>query len=105
MDIRVAGDPTKKIARPPTSGSAVGSPLPQRFLNGEVHDWFRIVHGFPDHLVSGLIQEFELTSRSLVLDPFCGAGTTLVECMKKGIKAVGIDANPASYFAASVKTD
>lgn len=87
------------------STSAVGSPLPQRLLNGEVHDWFRIVHGFPDHLVSGLIQEFSLTTDSFVLDPFCGAGTTLVECMKKGIEAIGIDANPASYFAASVKVD
>jgi hypothetical protein len=87
------------------SASAVGSPLPQRLLNGEVHDWFRIVHGFPDHLVSGLIEEFSLNGESLVLDPFCGAGTTLVECMKKGIEAIGIDANPASYFAACVKTD
>jgi hypothetical protein len=84
---------------------AVGSPIPQKLLNGEVHDWFRIVHGFPDHLVSGLISEFELSGRSIVLDPFCGSGTTLVECMKRGIRAIGVDANPSSEFAARVKTD
>lgn len=40
-----------------------------------------------------------------MLDPFCGSGTTLVECLKRGINAVGIDANPSSCFAARVKTD
>lgn len=102
---QAVGVPVDKDAAQAHPASAVGSSRPQRLLNGEVHDWFRIVHGFPDHLVSGLIQEFALTDDSLVLDPFCGAGTTLVECMKKGIEAVGIDANPASYFAATVKTD
>ena len=77
---------------------------PQRFQNGEVHDWYRIIHGYSDHLVAGLIQQFKLSSKHRVLDPFCGAGTTLVECRKFSIQAVGIDANPSSCFAARVKT-
>jgi len=31
-------------------------PLPQQFLNGEVHDWYRIVHHYSDHLVAKLKQ-------------------------------------------------
>jgi hypothetical protein len=40
-----------------------------------------------------------------VIDAFCGSGTTLVECMKNGIDAVGVDANPSSCFSARVKTN
>lgn len=76
---------------------------PQKFLNGEVHDWYRIVHGYSDHLVAKLLTEFDLSHKQRVLDPFCGAGTTLVECRKLNIESVGIDANPSSCFAARVK--
>lgn len=75
-----------------------------RFSNGEVHDWYRLVHGYTDDLVAGILDELQVDRRRKVLDPFCGAGTTLVECMKRGIASVGIDANPASFFAARVKT-
>lgn len=40
-----------------------------------------------------------------VLDPFCGTGTTLVECKKLGISSVGIEAHPMPHFASRVKTD
>ncbi len=73
-------------------------------LNGEVHDWYRFRLGFSDHLVSDLLAEFGATSQTKVLDPFCGTGTVLVECMKQGVDCVGIDANPATHFAAQVKT-
>jgi DNA modification methylase len=76
----------------------------QTNVDGSIHAWYRMRLGFSDHLVSSLIDEFELTPESgTVLDPFCGAGTTLVECKKKGIAAIGIDANPSSVFASRVK--
>jgi hypothetical protein len=77
----------------------------QRFLNGEVHDWYRLVLGYPDHLVGRLLDEFGARPGDHILDPFCGAGTTLVEAMKRGMRATGIDANPSSHFAARVKTN
>lgn len=79
--------------------------LPQQFLNGEVHDWYRIVHGYSDHLVTTLLQELQVSAKQRVLDPFCGSGTTLVECCKSKVRCVGIDANPSSCFAARVKTE
>jgi tRNA/tmRNA/rRNA uracil-C5-methylase (TrmA/RlmC/RlmD family) len=61
--------------------------------------------GYSDHLVGSIIDEFELDPRrEVVLDPFCGAGTTIVECKKQGISSIGIDANPSSCFATKVKT-
>src|SRR6266567_4747458 len=71
-------------------------PKPQRFLNGEVHDWYRIVLGFTDHLVGDLLSEFGVKPGEIVLDPFCGTGTTLFECMKRQIRSDGIAANPSS---------
>lgn len=70
-----------------------------------VHDWYRFVLSFPPHLVRQYLQRFDITSNSLVLDPFCGTGTTLIECKKLGIPAVGIEAIPMPYFASSVKID
>jgi DNA modification methylase len=32
-----------------------------------------------------------------VLDPFCGSGTVIIECARRGIPAVGCEINPAAY--------
>jgi hypothetical protein len=73
-------------------------------LDRPVHDWYRFVLSFPPHLVRDYVDSFGLDGESLVLDPFCGTGTTVVECKKLGIPSVGIEAHPMSQFAASVKT-
>ncbi len=70
-----------------------------------VHDWYRFVLSFPPHLVREYLKKFGLNDRSLVLDPFCGTGTTVVECKKNGIPAIGIEALPMPHFASMVKTD
>ena len=70
-----------------------------------VHDWYRFVLSFPPHLVRDYLQRFGVNNDHLVLDPFCGTGTTLVECKKLGISSVGIEANPIACFASQVKVD
>ena len=70
-----------------------------------VHDWYRFVLSFPPHLVRQYLQRFEITGDHLVLDPFAGTGTTLVECKKLKIPSIGIEAHPMSHFASQVKTD
>jgi hypothetical protein len=67
------------------------------------HDWYRFVLSFPPHLVRDYVSRFGLDSRHHVLDPFCGTGTTLVECKKLGIRSVGTEPNPMPCFASQVK--
>jgi hypothetical protein len=78
---------------------------PQNKSSGEVHNWYKIALGFSDQLVDFVLKKFSLKAGAKVLDPFCGSGTTLVECKKRGINSIGIDANPSSCFAATVKTN
>ena len=69
-----------------------------------IHNWYQFVLGFPPHLVRYYIKKFEIRKEDLILDPFCGTGTTNVESSKCGISNYGIEANPISYFASCVKT-
>ena len=68
------------------------------------HEWYRFELSFPAHLVRQYLGRFEIEPSSLVLDPFCGTGTTLVECKKRGISSLGIEAHPMARFASHVKT-
>ena len=70
-----------------------------------VHDWYRFVLSFPPHLVRHYLERLNVGPADTVLDPFCGTGTTLVECKKLGIASVGIESNPMAAFASSVKID
>ncbi|MBC7826846.1 MAG: DNA methyltransferase [Chitinophagaceae bacterium] len=69
------------------------------------HRWYRFVLSFPPHLVRRYIHEFKLSKDDLILDPFCGTGTTLVEAKIQNINSIGIEANPFAHFATSVKCD
>ena len=70
-----------------------------------VHDWYRFILSYPPHLVRTYVERFGLSSGERMLDPFCGTGTTLVECKKLGIPSVGIEANPMAAFATRVKVN
>src|SRR6266581_6856619 len=95
------------------SQAAAAQPSPQalrgnnklRAEDHSVHDWYRFVLSFPPHLVRSYLERFAVTENTTVLDPFCGTGTTLVECKKLGIPSVGIEANPMPCFATRVKVD
>ena len=67
------------------------------------HDWYRFVLSFPPHLIRKYVERFGLSPAATVLDPFCGTGTTLVECKKLGIASIGIERNPMACFASRVK--
>ena len=69
------------------------------------HDWYRFVLSFPPHLVREYLEKLDVTSDQVVLDPFCGTGTTLVECKRAGIRSIGVEALPMPWLASKVKTD
>lgn len=69
-----------------------------------IHDWYRFVLSFPPHLVRSYLDKFDVSKDDIVLDPFCGTGTTNIECKKCGIPSLGIEANTMTYFASKVKS-
>jgi SAM-dependent methyltransferase len=69
------------------------------------HDWYRFILSYPPHLVRQYIDRFGLGDNASVLDPFCGTGTTIVECQKLGLRGIGIEAHPMAYFASATKID
>lgn len=69
------------------------------------HNWYRFVLSYPPHLVRDYLDQFGADKATTCLDPFCGTGTTPVECKKLGIPSMGIEAHPMSFLAAQVKTD
>ena len=88
-----------------SSGNGLRGQNKIRTEDRAVHSWYRFVLSFPPHLVQTYLDRFDLHGSETVLDPFCGTGTTLVECKKLGIASMGIESNPMAYFASSVKVD
>lgn len=82
-----------------------GDPNKLRPSDRAVHDWYRFVLSFPPHLVRDYVDRFGVGPADTVLDPFCGTGTTLVECKKLGVRSVGVEASPMAHFASAVKVD
>ena len=71
----------------------------------QFHDWYRFVLSFPPHLVRKYLKQFALNKEQILLDPFCGTGTSLVVAKAQGINCIGIEANPVAHFTSSVKID
>lgn len=45
------------------------------------------------------------TNGKVVLDPFMGGGTTVVEAMRLGCKVIGVDLNPVAWFIDKAETE
>lgn len=62
--------------------------------NESVHRWYRLTPSYSPSLVRFFIDAFKITKDDFVVDPFSGRGTTVIECQKHGIEALGIEINP-----------
>lgn len=68
----------------------------------DLHDLHWYPGTFPPQIPRLLISLFSDPGER-VLDPFCGIGTTLIQCIKSKRFAVGIECNPVGYLVSSVK--
>lgn len=58
---------------------------------------------FNPQIAKSLLNIFGVHSGDNVLDPFCGSGTTLVECAHIGVRGFGTDLNPLAVYIANAK--
>lgn len=68
-----------------------------------VHGLHEYKGKFNPQVVRALLNIFNVGVGQRVLDPFCGSGTTLVECSHIGAMAHGVDLNPFAVFLANAK--
>ena len=83
-------------------GCAFRDPAFMANRDAPVHRWVPWIAGYSKHFVEDALARFT-DSPSVVLDPFAGVGTTLVEADLAGHEAVGFEINPYAAFAAQAK--
>jgi SAM-dependent methyltransferase len=73
-----------------------------------IHRWIPWIAGFSSEFVRDAFSRYlsgPSCSRVLVLDPFCGVGTTIIEALRCGYDAVGFEINPYAALAARTKCE
>jgi DNA modification methylase len=63
-------------------------------MNESVHSWFRLTPSYSPELVRYFFNDLKCTAQHVILEPFTGKGTTLIEAQKYNFKAIGIEINP-----------
>ena len=73
-------------------------------INGEyTHNFHPYPAKFPYHAIRDLILN-NTKEGDTILDPFCGSGTTLVECRLIGRNGIGIELNPVGCLISRAKS-
>jgi SAM-dependent methyltransferase len=73
-----------------------------------IHRWVPWVAGFSAEFVRDSFARClpaNPAGTAVVLDPFCGVGTTLIEAMRRGHDAIGFEVNPYPALAARAKCE
>lgn len=87
--------------------SIVSDKQPIQFLpnsNEPVHRWSPYVQGFSAKFVQRVIGKYQKQySQPVVLDPFAGSGTVIVQAKMNGLEAYGLELNPLLHFVAETK--
>ncbi|MCK4605883.1 MAG: site-specific DNA-methyltransferase [candidate division Zixibacteria bacterium] len=85
------------------NGSSFSDPSFAVNKRAPVHRWVPWIAGFSKDFVSDAICR-HLQKPGVILDPFAGVGTTLVEAVLRGHDAVGFEINPYAVLATRAKT-
>jgi len=69
-----------------------------------IHRWVPWIAGFSSEFVKDALRRY-LDGKGIVLDPFAGVGTTLIEAVLLGHDAIGFEINPYAALACRVKVN
>lgn len=73
-----------------------------------IHRWVPWIAGFSAEFVRDAFGRYLLNNpaqAAVVLDPFCGVGTTLIEALRCGHNAIGFEINPYAALASRAKCE
>jgi len=73
-------------------------------INEHIHRWAPYVQGFSALFVQNILDQYRKVYRNpVILDPFAGCGTVLVQAKLNGFKSIGTELNPLLHFIADTK--
>ncbi len=73
-------------------------------INEHIHRWAPYVQGFSALFVQTILDQYRKFYRNpVILDPFAGCGTVLVQAKLNGFKSIGTELNPLLHFIADTK--
>lgn len=76
---------------------------PRGLKDQPVHRWFWFPHSFSPQLLDEILRAHPLPRGARILDPFVGAGTTVLRALQLGYAAAGVDLSPLSIFVSRIK--
>ncbi len=68
------------------------------------HRWFFFPHSFAPRLIHEILDHWNLPQRARLLDPFVGAGTTVVVARQRAMQSCGWDILPLAVLVSRAKT-
>jgi len=73
-------------------------------INEHIHRWAPYVQGFSASFVQSILDQYKTEyNNPIILDPFAGCGTVLVQSKLNGYISVGTELNPLLQFIADTK--
>jgi hypothetical protein len=72
-------------------------------VSGHTHNFYRYPARFSPLFVREIIRHYSRPG-DVVLDPFMGGGTSVVEALASGRKVIGVDLNTLAHFVSMAKT-
>ena len=94
--------PTKREVHRNNNGTGFKDPAFTSNKTVPLHRWVPWIAGFSSEFVKGAL-ESHLHKKGVVLDPFAGVGTSLVESVLAGHQAIGFEINPYAALACRTK--
>jgi len=90
--------PYRQLIAAGSCGLLLRPSSPKRGSTRRDTDLYYYYAGFSQSFVEQKIRELNLPPESLILDPWCGSGTTLAAAQKFGYNSFGSDINPVSLI-------